>query len=606
MLKRSIGIGVLCFAGHAYSAEISITTTEDVVKDDKECSLREAVTYLNMADEDRPEDGYMGCGGKDSSAIIALEKNKVYKLNNKLDIKASMSIKTLYDTTINENVVEGTQNAIIQMAGQDQILNIDDGASTLSAVAIKEVTFQGCGKSVCADKGGIIYNNESLALQGVRFTGGYADQGGALYNVGYSATGGVISTVVISNSIFESNQAREGGALYVLSPSFKISNSVFKNNISTSKGAVMYSASGIADTSGYIFPARVNIIVNSTFYMNSGFAVNLKDGIGLNNLTIMKNTGGIDFDAPSGKSYVANSVIIGNTNSGAVNDCGTPNAADKSILFNNLVSDSNCPVGSTANSNTYLASPALLAGGDEGVCKNLLEDSTSLFCPYKTPKNAFLGYLRPRILLTYADIFSSPILNKGQTKANGTDNFVTCEVTDQRTTERDSDNIWCDRGAIEIGIPDSISKLGADIKPGQVAEFNILESIGDSDLLPSTQCDQVVGLSPDGKPWQDGCLRIKQRDTVSKGITKLDINGNLIYTPNGNWHGIDDFDIQVITTSTRFNEQQERKYLSIHVTINQEPDNTMESKSVNTSGGALGIYSLLALMGLIGVRRYKK
>ena len=43
MLKRSIGLGVLCFAGHAYSADIILTTTEDIVKDDKECYLREAI-----------------------------------------------------------------------------------------------------------------------------------------------------------------------------------------------------------------------------------------------------------------------------------------------------------------------------------------------------------------------------------------------------------------------------------------------------------------------------------------------------------------------------------------------------------------------------------
>jgi len=31
MLKRSIVMGLLCFAGHAYSAEIAVTTTDDNV-----------------------------------------------------------------------------------------------------------------------------------------------------------------------------------------------------------------------------------------------------------------------------------------------------------------------------------------------------------------------------------------------------------------------------------------------------------------------------------------------------------------------------------------------------------------------------------------------
>ena len=61
MLKRSIGIGMLCVAGHAYSGEIKVTTIEDVSKDDTECSLREAIEYVNKDFVDR---GYQGCVGR--------------------------------------------------------------------------------------------------------------------------------------------------------------------------------------------------------------------------------------------------------------------------------------------------------------------------------------------------------------------------------------------------------------------------------------------------------------------------------------------------------------------------------------------------------------
>ena len=74
MLKRGIGLGLLCVAGHAYRDNILVTTTEDIVKDDKQCSLREAVEYVNQNTPDKglPEKGYFGCGGKDASAIILL------------------------------------------------------------------------------------------------------------------------------------------------------------------------------------------------------------------------------------------------------------------------------------------------------------------------------------------------------------------------------------------------------------------------------------------------------------------------------------------------------------------------------------------------------
>ena len=606
MLKRSIGIGVLCFAGHAYSAEINITTTEDVVKDDTECSLREAVEYLNIDADDRPEDGYMGCGGKDASAIIALEKNKVYKLSKKLEIKSSMDIKTLYDTNVTETSVAGLNNATIEMTGQDQIFYIDNDDST-ATVNLKEINLQGCGKNICADKGGIIYNNKTLTLDSVKLFNGYARLGGAIYNVGLtSTTTTVASSLKMQNALVIDNQAVDGAAIYTEAPSFKIDNSVFKNNTSTSGQAIVFTLAGSANADKLTFPSRTNYIFNSTFFKNKGFAVNVKDGVGVNNLTVMRNSGGVIFDSAVGQGYLANSIVIGNDLTGTLQDCSVvDSASDKSVLFNNLVSQADCPVGISTNQNTVLQNPQLIAGDDEGVCKNLLDDSTGLMCPYSTPSNAFLGYLRPRMLLSYADMFASPILNRGQTIANGNESFVACELTDQRGTARLTDNAWCDRGAIEVTVPASIAKLGQDITYGQIAKFNILESLGDSDLLPKEQCDAEVGANPAGTPWQDGCLVIEQKWSASKGKTELNLNGDLTYTPNGNWHGTDDFNIKIITSSTRFNKQVEAKYISALVTIKQDPNGTMESKTVETSGGALGLFSLMSLLGLIGLRRFK-
>lgn len=607
MLKQSIGIGMLFFAGHAYSAEIAVTTTEDIVKDDKECSLREAVDYLNLAEESRPEAGYMGCGGKNALAIIVLEKNKVYKLEKKIELKASMNIKTLYDSAVTEDAVSGLNNAVIEMSGQDQIFDIDNNDNSSIRVSIKEITFQGCGKNVCAEKGGIIFNNENLTLESVKLKNGFANLGGAIYNVGLSSDVTIASSnIELRNVLVENNQAVDGGAIYTLAPSFKIYNSVFKGNTSTSGRAIVYTLNGTADTSKLTFPSRLNIIASSTFFKNNGFAVNVKNGIGLNNLSIVQNAGGVAFDVTNDHGYVANSVIIGNGTASSVKDCQIENAStDKSILFNNLVSQIDCPVGVSSNANTILENPKLLAGDDEATCKNLFEDGAALFCPYVTPEKAFLGYLRPRILLTYVDVFSSPILNKGQTKSSENKNFVYCEASDQRGTARLDNDIWCDRGAIEVTVPTSIGKLGQDIKPGQIAKFNILASLGDSDLLPKEQCNAEVGPSPAGTAWQDGCLRIKQRNTVSKGRTELNLDGDLAYTPNGNWHGADDFEIQVITSSTRFNQEVETKYINVAVTIFQEPDNTMESKTVETSGGSFGLYGLITLIGLLGLRRFK-
>ncbi|HCM31879.1 MAG TPA: rhombotarget A, partial [Acinetobacter radioresistens] len=95
-----------------------------------------------------------------------------------------------------------------------------------------------------------------------------------------------------------------------------------------------------------------------------------------------------------------------------------------------------------------------------------------------------------------------------------------------------------------------------------------------------------------------------QTKTVSKGKTVIDIDGNVVYTPDSQWHGADIFEIQVVTSSTRFNKS--KPYLVLTTQIVQEPKNEMKDKSVKTSGGAWGIVGLMGLIGLIGLRRRLK
>ena len=97
MLKRSIGIGIMCLASHAYGVNIAVTTQDDVTANDSICSLREAVAYVNAG---MPAAGLNGCGGKDASAVIELEAEKTYNLNNRINITKPVQIKTVYDTSI--------------------------------------------------------------------------------------------------------------------------------------------------------------------------------------------------------------------------------------------------------------------------------------------------------------------------------------------------------------------------------------------------------------------------------------------------------------------------------------------------------------------------
>jgi hypothetical protein len=121
--------------------------------------------------------------------------------------------------------------------------------------------------------------------------------------------------------------------------------------------------------------------------------------------------------------------------------------------------------------------------------------------------------------------------------------------------------------------------------------------IGEEGQLVYDKTDKCVKLF-DGQTWQPGCLEVQQTLTPSKGKLTIDQFGNVVYTPNSNWHGADKFNLRIITTTTRFNDVS-NYYITIPTTIVQDPPNNFESKTVNVSGGSLGLTSILMLLGLI-------
>ena len=139
---------------------------------------------------------------------------------------------------------------------------------------------------------------------------------------------------------------------------------------------------------------------------------------------------------------------------------------------------------------------------------------------------------------------------------------------------------------------------------GEIAEISVVEKLSDSDLVPKEECNAILGENPTGEAWQPGCMQVVQLQTPSKGKLTIDEEGNLVYKPQGAWHGADLFKIRLVTYSTRLNKN--RPYLEVNVNVVQSPKNEMESSSVKTSGGATGLFGLLTLLGLIGLRRYKK
>ena len=77
MLKRTLACALFAITGHAYSADIQVTTLVDEDKDDTVCSLREAVEFINKRSQTAFENGYHGCGytSRHSQWFLHLEKS---------------------------------------------------------------------------------------------------------------------------------------------------------------------------------------------------------------------------------------------------------------------------------------------------------------------------------------------------------------------------------------------------------------------------------------------------------------------------------------------------------------------------------------------------
>lgn len=615
MLKRTLACALFAITGHVYSADIQVTTLVDEDKDDTVCSLREAVEFLNLRTQKEFENGYHGCGNKDASSIIILERDKEYTLNKAIQIKAAMTINTASSNDFNDNK-KGLNNATIKMLGSESIFIIDDNnvENELLSVGLKELNLKGSSQKVV--EGGLILNREILTIQYSKLMNGNATFGGAIYNKGLLSDKKMAGIVSISNSLFEGNKADQGAVIYSEIPRYYIAQSVIRNNEVKSTGSILYVQSAYNDAAvANALSLGAFGIRNSTIYNNKvGYVANIRSGMILNNITMIYNDAGLYLQAPKWTSttttggtttskledgaFISNSIIAKN-NTNCLSD-----ATDAAVIQSNLT-ESACDRNAPPERPNFLLNTNLLAGDQlEGDCD--LPQDKGLLCPYYTPKDQMLGFFQPRLLTSYNSLSESLIINKGRIFSDGaTKGLISCETSDQRGKSRSIYSELCDLGAIELVVNRSdVQIAGQDILYGQTAKFSIANSLLDGELVTPETCKVIFKSETDknGHPWQSGCLEVEQTETRSKGTLTLDSKGNVIYLPNGNWHGADKFNIRVMTTITRFNDPS-NYYIDIPTTIVQDPPNNFQSRTVNV--GSMNLGWILMMLGLIGFRRFK-
>ena len=390
----------------------------------------------------------------------------------------------------------------------------------------------------------------------------------------------------------QGNKAENGAVIFSDTPQYLVNSSVVRDNEVTLSSAALFDSLEGFDDKTIVNVSGARGISNSTIFNNKGHTIRVMDLMAVSNITMILNSKGLILDAPLQRGYVGNSILAKN----GAEDCTILQSGIANNLSNNLYSNGCAGTFSQSLGTTNL----IASSSSEGVC-----DITSdgILCPFKEYSDSSLGYFRPRLLESYSSRNDSPIVNKGPLSGSG---IISCETSDQRLIKRN--NIWelCDRGAIELRVDlNTIELVGADILYKDVAKMSIRDQLVDGELITPAQCQKLFGSEPTSGIWQPGCLKIVQTNSTSKGKLTLTQDGDISYQPNGDWHGSDQFNILVITTTTYFSDSL-NKYIQIKTNVVQDPPDTYKDYSVKTSGGSFGFAGLMVLLGLITLRRNKK
>ncbi|WP_440225668.1 choice-of-anchor Q domain-containing protein [Dokdonella sp. MW10] len=215
------GVVAAVLAGSAQAATITVTTTNDSVAADAQCSLREAITAANT------DAAFNGCPAGSGADIIVLPAGEYRltragadedgNLTGDLDIRSSLQL-------------QGAGADLTRIRG-DRVDRLFDVRQGIPAVPV-EVRIAGMTlRNGEAALGGAILvgSGAGLRVEGVSIVNNIATQGGAI------AVQGALS---VSAAAFHANSATRGGALWsAAGSSVELRNVTFDGNTSSQSGS---------------------------------------------------------------------------------------------------------------------------------------------------------------------------------------------------------------------------------------------------------------------------------------------------------------------------------------------------------------------------------
>ena len=205
----------------ASAATLNVTTPDDVIAADGQCSLREAITAANT------DSAFMGCTAGSGADIVVLAAGE-YRIeragagenanaSGDLDIRSSLAVRGAGAdvTRIRGDRDDHVFDVAVPVAGQPVV------------VSIEGVTIRNGNGSL----GGAIVSaaGVSLLVSGCSIVNNTAAQGAGIASDG---------SLEVVNSAFHANVADNGGALWISGGPASLRNVTFDSNTSTGSGSV--------------------------------------------------------------------------------------------------------------------------------------------------------------------------------------------------------------------------------------------------------------------------------------------------------------------------------------------------------------------------------
>jgi CSLREA domain-containing protein len=281
----------------AYAAAITVTTTDDELNADGDCSLREAIQAANT---DAAVDACPAGSGADTITLPAGTYTLAIAGAGE-DANATGDLDITADLTING---AGAAATIIDGAALDRVLHLVGGVTAkISGLTMRNglLVFDG----IHNDVGGGMYNQQgSATLTNVTFSGNSSPWGGGMFN-GYGSSATLTNVTFSDNS---SGSYGRGGGMFNFYSSATLTNVTFSGNSSPWGGGMRNDYSTVT-------------LTNVTFSGNYGGAdgggmFNSSSSATLTNVTFSDNyadsSGGGMFDGDGSSATLTNVTFSGN------------------------------------------------------------------------------------------------------------------------------------------------------------------------------------------------------------------------------------------------------------------------------------------------------